>query len=151
MVHLHRSGKFSRWNQEPQALWDDKPAYKAAAPNWDMTLDWPPLFFWRKKTNITGHGDYTHILHQHIHTVPCVNTLCMHQHGSSPVHEPVTVIQPELTHTHTWHSHTLFVKTYKTVQTLQIHEQKQRHMRKFHLIVSKAPFSQSNQWFITRG
>lgn len=50
-----------------------------------------------------------------------------------------------------WHSHARFAKTYKTVQTLEIYEQKQRHMRKFHFIVSKAPFSQSNQWFKTWG
>lgn len=142
MEHLHRSGTFSRsgarshrpcGNVWPTRQWSSKLGHNSR-----FTF---PLFLERKKNNTLW------VIYTHTHTFTPTHWRPSHKHTVR-----TSIDQGQFmslwrssnhnSHTgHTRHSHTLSVKTYRTVQTLQT------HMRKFHLMVSKAPFSHSHHWF----
>lgn len=114
-----------------------------------------PSFSGGKKNNIMGHGEYTHTFtstHTQSHWLADTYcSMCKHTVRTSMDHSQLMSLWRSSNHnTHTGHTrHTLAlsVKTYITVQTLRTHERERTHTRKFHFMVSKAPFSDSHQWF----
>lgn len=128
----------------------------SGAPNWGTThTSTSPLFLEKQKKHIMGHGEYTHTFtptHIQSHwSADIYYTMCKHTVRTSMDQGQFMSLWRSSNHNshtgHTRHSHALSVKTYRTVQTLRTHEQELTHMRKFHLMVSKAPFSHSHQWF----